>query len=254
MKTIMDRWIAGDASAGEALYREYFGRLEAYLRARGLKGPDAEDAAQEALVRGLQGLKHGSRPDDLTGWLKGIARHVASNQTRLVLSDRLDAGAAPARSARTQAIRAEMSDLLERSIGDLSPADREVVELAHHGNLSRKEIADKLDLPLPAVHSRFARAEQRLRGALEKHFTTVALKNLRPANPTADDVRRLRPLFRDAVVKRHLEDLPEAKAAGVLGIPVATLRARLQSAYELLGYREAPDFREARRDWAAQPR
>lgn len=254
MKTIIDRWMAGDASAGEELYREYFDRLQAYLRARGFKGADAEDAAQEALVRGLQGLKQGGRPDDLTGWLKGIARHVASNQTRLCLSDRLELADAPERSARTQAIRAEMRDLLDRSIGDLPPADREVVELAHQGGLSRKEIADKLDIPLPAVHSRFARAEQRLRGALEKHFTTVALRNLRPANPTAEDVRRLRPLFRDAVVRRHVEDLSEARAAQALGIPVATLRARLQSAYELLGHREAPDFQDARKEWTSQPR
>ena len=249
MKTIVDRWIAGDEKAGEELYREYFSRLEAYLRARGFKGADAEDAAQEALVRGLQGLRQGGRPEDLTGWLKGIARHVASNQTRLVLSEHLEPGDHRDRSARTQALRAEMRELLERSIEALPPADREVVALAHHGGLSRKEIADKLDLPLPAVHSRFVRAEARLRGALEKHFTTVALRNLRPAAPTADEVRRLRPMFRDAVVERHLEDRPEQAAASALGIPLATLRARLQSAYELLGHREAPDFSGARREW-----
>lgn len=250
-QTIIDRWIAGDDAAGEALYRGYFERLQSYLRTRGLKDPDAEDAAQEALIRGLQSLKQGGRPDDLTGWLKGIAKHVASSQTRLCLSDRLEPGDVKTRSARTQAVRAEMRDLLQRSIDGLPKGDREVVELAHHAGLSRKEIADKLDLPLQAVHSRFARAEARLRGALEKHFTTVALRTLKPARPTAADVRSLRPMFREAVVKRHLEDRSEAAAAEALRIPVATLRARLQSAYELLGFREAPDFSDARREWTA---
>ena len=253
MKTIIERWMAGDERAGEHLYREYFGRLEAYLRARGLKGADAEDAAQEAMLRGLQTLKQGGRPEDLTGWLKGIARHVAANQTRLHLTDRIDVGEARDRSARTQAIRSEMRELLERSIEALPPAYREVVALAHRDGLSRKEIADKLDLPLPAVHSRFLRAEARLRGALEKHFTTVVAKKVRPANPPADDIRLLRPLFRNAVIARHLEGRSEQSAATALGIPVATLRARLQSAYELLGYRETPDFADALREWEKGP-
>lgn len=47
---------------------------------------------------------------------------------------------------------------------------------------------------------------------------------------------------------RHLEDLSEDAAALRLGIPAATLRARLRSACEILGVDAAADFSAAREE------
>ena len=67
-----------------------------------------------------------------------------------------------------------------------------------------------------------------------------------------DQVVALRPLVREPVVLRHLEGLSEEAPARRLGVPAATLRARLRSAYELLGGEDTPDFAEAVEAWRAR--
>jgi RNA polymerase sigma-70 factor (ECF subfamily) len=243
MDDALERWMAGEPGAADELYRRYFHRVRQFAARLGNRLADADDIAQEALVAGLEGLKAGRRPDKLTSWLLGIARHVSSKRTRIELNppEQIDPRG---RSGATLAVRQEMNELLARSLEGLPPLYREVLDLRHRENLSRKEIADRLGVPLDTVHARCERAYARLRECLSRHFTTAVLG---AASPVAlEAIERLRPSFRDAVVARHLEDLPETAAAARLGIPVSTLRARLESALEMLHAGPAPDFSAAR--------
>ena len=106
--------------------------------------------------------------------------------------------------------------------------------------------AEKLDVQVEAIHSRLDRVRGKLRESLSKHFTTLAVRRLEEPGVSIDAIRALRPLFRDPVILRHLEDLTETEAARRLEVPVTTLRARLRSAYELLGHEDPPDFSAAR--------
>ena len=246
MPSLIERWAAGDAAAGEALYRDYFARVRDFIGSRGVKDVDAEDIAQEALIAGLEGLREGARPEQLTGWIMGIAKHLQSKRTRLLLSpiDRTDPRQ---RGGGSLLIRKEMSDLLSSILGGLSDTDRKVLDLTHRLGLTRKEIAEKMDVDVEAIHSRLDRVRGKLRESLSKHFTTLALRGPGASGVSLDAVRALRPMFREPVILRHLEDLTETEAARRLAVPVPTLRARLRSAYELLGREEAPDFSEARK-------
>jgi RNA polymerase sigma factor (sigma-70 family) len=245
MPDLVQRWVTGDAEAGEALYRAYFARVRSFIATRGVKDVDAEDIAQEALIAGLEGLRGGAQPDQLTGWIMGIAKHIQARRTRLLLKD-LESIDPRQRSAPSRVIRKEMDDVLHGTLKSLSGLDRQVLELAHRSGLSRKEIAERLDVEVKAIHSRMERVEGKLREALSRHFTTLALGKLERRGVSLDQIEGLRPLFRDPVILRHLEELPEEMAARRLGVPVTTLRARLRSAYELLGSDEAPDFAKAR--------
>lgn len=249
MDELIDRWAAGEAAAAEALYRKYFERVQEFLKRRGCGAHDAEDLAQEAMIAGLDGLKGGKRPDKLTHWLFGIARHLSRRRTRLRLGDDLDREDPAQRTARSVVIRREMRDLLERTMKSLTPGEREILDLSHRAGLSRKEIGERLDLPPEAVHARFQRARGRLREALADHFTTIVASRLKSAPVSLADVQALRPGFRSAVTAVHLEELSPDQAALKLGVPLATLRARLRSAYEMLGGDEAPDFGRAREEF-----
>ena len=253
MPDLVQRWAAGDAEAGEALYRGYFGRVCHYMATRGVKEVDAEDIAQEALLAGLEGLRDGALPEQLTGWIMGIARHLQSKRTRLILGEveKLDP---TMRSAQSKVIRREMDEVLSATLKSLTPADREVLDLLHRSDLSRKEVAERLEVDVEAVHSRMVRVEDKLREALSRHFTTLAVRRFGVPEVPLEAVLALRPIFREPVVLRHLEDLPEEVAARRLGLPAATLRARLRSAYELLGEDEAPDFSKAREEYRKRPR
>jgi RNA polymerase sigma-70 factor (ECF subfamily) len=249
MNDLIGRWVAGDAAAAEELYRDYFSRVKGFILSKGANLNDAEDIAQEALIAGLDGLNAGRKPDRLTHWLLGIAKHVWIRKLE-ERTDELREIVDPAhRSARSMVIRREMGVLLEKSLSRMSEIDREVLDLLYRAGLSRKEIAERLDLSIDTVHARCDRAHARLRRALSRHFTTVAMNRLEAQAISLEDIRQLRPAFRQAITARHLEDLPEATAAQRLALPEVTFRVRLQSAYEILHCGPKADFSKAREQY-----
>ncbi len=246
---LIGKWVGGDRRAAEALYQRYFGRVREFAHRLGSSLNDAEEIAQEAVLAGLEGVKTGRRPDRFTHWLLGIARHLAARRTRTEREGFVDAVDPRSRGARTLVVRREMNDLLERTLEDLPPGCREVLDLLHRDQLTRKEAADRLGVPLEAIHARAERAYGKLREALSRHFTTLVLGPAALRAISLTEVRALRPAFRDAVFARHLEDLPESAAAARLGIPAATLRARLECAYEMLKCEPTADFKPARLEY-----
>jgi RNA polymerase sigma-70 factor (ECF subfamily) len=229
---IIARWVAGDAGAAEQLYRHYFHRVREFVIKRGANIVDAEDVAQEALIAGLEGLKAGRKPERLTHWLLGIARHISFDRERTASDDQLDEIVDPKRrSAKSMVIRREMDALLARALEDMTPNDRQIVDLHYRVGLSRKEIADRLEVSMDTVHTRCERAHARLREALSRHFTTVVLDKLETRAVRLEDIRALRPAFRQVIIARHLKGLSDRDAAVFLQLPEATYRARLGSAY-----------------------
>ena len=253
MDQLIERWAAGDAAAAEELYRQYYHRVKEFIIKRGAHIVDAEDIAQEAMIAGLEGLKAGRKPDRLTYWLLGIARHLSYQKPRAASDEDLHEVVDPKRrSARSMVIRREMDALLERALEGMSPNDREIVDLLYRSGLSRKEIADRLDLPMEAIHSRCDRAHLRLREALSRHFTTVALSKLGPPAISLADIRGLRPAFRQVITAKQLQGLSDREAALQLQLPEATFRARLQSAYEILRCDAQADFCKAREQYKSE--
>jgi DNA-directed RNA polymerase specialized sigma24 family protein len=150
-------------------------------------------------------------------------------------------------------IRKEMGELLEKTMAAMSDNDRQMLDLLHRAGLSRKEIAEKLALPLDTIQARCERAHSRLRESLSRHFTTVTLAKL-PRQPiTLEEIQKLRPAFRQAITVRHLENLPHPAAALRLALPEATYRIRLQSAYEMLKCGANADFTRAREQYKKAP-
>ena len=250
MDDIIGRWAAGDAAAAEELYCAYFERVKEFIIKRGVHIVDAEDIAQEAMIAGLEGLKAGRKPDRLTHWLLGIARHVSFGRKRPESDPALEEIEDPKRrSAGSMAVRREMSSLLAKTLEEMPPNDRQIVDLLYRAGLSRKEIADRLDLTMEAIHTRCERTHSRLREVLSRHFTEVALNRLEPPPITLQDIRGLRPAFRQVILARHLQGLSDRDASVHLQLPEATLRARLASAYEMLHCDAQSDFSKAKAEY-----
>lgn len=250
MDDLIGRWVAGDASAAEEIYRRYYDRVRGFAVRLGENLVDAEDVAQEALIAGLEGLKAGRKPDRLTHWLLGIARHKSARRTRLKL-ETLDLPDPNREGQKTALVRRELGLVLDQNLQKLPPLYRETLELHHKEGLSRAEVAARLQVPIETVHARCERGYAKLREALSHHFTTLAFLPFAKVNLAA--IQKLRPAFRDAVVARHLEGLSEGDAARKLDLPAATLRARLESAYQMLRCGASADWSEARASWRLMP-
>jgi RNA polymerase sigma factor (sigma-70 family) len=201
------------------------------------------------MVAGLEGLKAGRRPDRFTLWLLGIARNLHFKQAQKKHDRITDLVDERARGARTLAVRREMKELLDRSLGELTERDQEILDLLHRKGLSRKEVAERLGMRMDTLHTRCERMHARLREGLSRHLTTVALSRVVRPPITLADIRTLRPAFRAALTARHLDALSDAQASAKLALPEATLRARLRSAYEMLKCDDSSDFSQARDEY-----
>jgi RNA polymerase sigma-70 factor (ECF subfamily) len=127
---------------------------------------DAQDAAQETMVKVLRNL-HRYRSDwRFSTWVFGIARNTCIDEHRRRKRRRttsevevVDCSASPLELTE----REMKAERLRSALDDLPPLYREVLLLYHFEQLKYREIADLLELPLGTVMNRIFRARQRLR-------------------------------------------------------------------------------------------
>lgn len=247
---LIERWVRGEASAGEALCRRYLGRAREFARRIAGREMDPDELASEALEAGLEGLRAGKRPDRFTLWLHGVLRNLVRRRIR----DRKKAAslegtdlAATSGGLLTQLANRELVRLMDDLVPRLPSGSREVIELFRQGR-TREEIAAAIGVPIDAVHARFQRAFRAMREGLSRHFTTMVVAG--PPGPVRwEEIRKLRPSFREAVVACHLDGISKAEAARRLGVPPDTIDARLQTAYETLRCDDRSDFGPARDEY-----
>lgn len=68
-----------------------------------------------------------------------------------------------------QASLDERSHLIQVALAHLSPAEREVLEIAYYEGLSQSETAKRLDIPLGTVKTRSRQALKKLRQTLKNN-------------------------------------------------------------------------------------
>lgn len=151
---------------------------EAWVRrlARALVSDDhaADEVVQQTWLNAL--LWPPRRGGELRGWLATVVRNVVRQRARGEARerDRRRRGARreadPAASGRDALERLELQRQVARAVTDLRPADREVLVLRYYDDLPPRAIARRLDLPVPTVKSRLARARGRLASRLGPHF------------------------------------------------------------------------------------
>jgi RNA polymerase sigma-70 factor (ECF subfamily) len=135
---------------------------------------DAEDLTQETYLRAYRGYS-GFRGGDIRAWLFTILRHAFLDDCRrrgrmpviaAATDDALSLAAltvgAWSPSAEAEALRRLPSEELDRAFTALPPDWRMVVLLADVEELSYREIAGIMDIPIGTVMSRLHRAHKRL--------------------------------------------------------------------------------------------
>jgi len=177
---LLARVAAGDAEALAALYARHQWSLRAYV---GLLTADrglAEEVLQDTLLAVWKGAGGYAGQASVRAWLLGIARRRALAELRrhtwhIVPADEVGPEGVPlapdpADVAMAAAERAE----LEEAISRLSPAQREVLTLIFVHELSYRELADVLAVPVGTVKSRLNAARHALRAILEVSPILVA--------------------------------------------------------------------------------
>lgn len=135
---------------------------------------DAEDVVQESFLNVWRAAgtfragRSGTR-----AWLMSIVHHRAIDKlrgrgSRPLTSPLDDAAPIPGQSDVWKEVSQRLTGSEVRAaLGNLSPEQRESIELAYFGGYSQTEIADRLSLPLGTVKGRMRLGLQRLRTILE---------------------------------------------------------------------------------------
>ena len=146
----------------------------AYNLARWLAGnePDARDLVQESCLRALRSFAR-FRGGDARSWLLTIVRHAAYTALRkrgareqFLDSEMLEAVPDPAPNVEQILERAADIEVVRAAIAQLPDEFREVIVLREMENLSYKEVADVVGVPIGTVMSRLARGRRALQQIL----------------------------------------------------------------------------------------
>lgn len=169
---------AGRQGAFRDLVRRYE-RQVAHLIYLSLGRPeDVEDLSQEVFLRVYHALPRLQPQRSLFSWIYRIASNVVIDEARrrkfrnmlslefLAAEKGLDAAAGPDRDPSVHTERSDVRTIVHMAIRSLPPDQRLVVLLREYEDLTYDEIAEALDISIPAVKSRLFRARQELKTLL----------------------------------------------------------------------------------------
>jgi RNA polymerase sigma-70 factor (ECF subfamily) len=123
---------------------------------------DAEDAVQDALLKGYAGLDDYDATRPFQGWWFAVVRHCCLDVLRRRKTRRSFLrwlGMQPRAAAKPEASQA---DALLRNLERLTPVQRQVLELRYFGECSYRDMAEALGIPEGTVMSRLHAARQAL--------------------------------------------------------------------------------------------
>jgi RNA polymerase sigma-70 factor (ECF subfamily) len=155
----------------EELYRDYVGRIYAYLRSQLGSAVDAEDVTSQVFVKAYEAYaRYEPRHSTPAAWLFQIARNAAlDHHRRAGRRGRMErALAREAEPAADPGIMAQERILYRELMGALAALPerhREVIGLRHSG-LSFLEVGQLMDCSEDAAKMLYHRALKVLRGAL----------------------------------------------------------------------------------------
>jgi RNA polymerase sigma-70 factor (ECF subfamily) len=171
---LVERARRGDLDAYDDLVRAH---QEAAFRAAYLithDAAEAQDAAQEAFIRAYAALDRFDVRRPFRPWLLRIATNAALNrvkaaQRRTAMIERygtraMDTPNSPTIEARV--LRRERSRRVWSAVGQLKPADQQLIVLRYFFELSETELAQAFDVAGGTIKSRLHRALAKLRDAI----------------------------------------------------------------------------------------
>jgi RNA polymerase sigma-70 factor, ECF subfamily len=169
---LIEAALGGEGEAFEELLQRHLDAMYSVAVRITLRPSDADDVVQEASVRIWRALDQFERRSKFSTWVFRITTNVALN---LVSREReptveLDADL-PAPSDNDPERRAEAGAKLEAAVAafeSLPPDQRSCLTLREAHGLAYEEIAEVLDLTIPAVKGQLFRARQHLAATLSR--------------------------------------------------------------------------------------
>jgi len=178
--SLVERCLAGDEAAWEALVRAHTRRVYGFCYRFTGKDSEAQDLTQEVFLRVFRSLKsYRSDEGAFVTWLTRLSRNLLIDHYRRTKQERVTESieeqlpmieGKAGSEARPDGIldRREASEALQLALGKLSPDLREAVILRDLQEMEYREIAGVLNIPEGTVKSRLNRGRAELARVLRQ--------------------------------------------------------------------------------------
>jgi len=155
--------------------------LRRYARGLTADRERADDLVQDTLERAWGKFSMWQKRGAVRAWMFGIMHNLFVDRLRAQRSTPEDSAVevmpeAPQRA--TQSDRLEIADL-DRALQRLPAEQREVVLLVAVEELTYREVAAAIGVPIGTVMSRLSRARERLRGELEGRSVSAKIQRVK---------------------------------------------------------------------------
>jgi RNA polymerase sigma-70 factor (ECF subfamily) len=187
------RLLAGDSSAFDEFVRVFRGKVYQYSYLMCGHREDAEEIAQETLLKVFQNFNQLRQPEYVKAWVFRIAKNACTMRRRkstfapveeLSLDELKPSWKGEGDSRKLEiadwsalpderAISNEMSAILRQAIGELPDIYRSVLLLRDMEELSTAEAASTLDVSEDVIKTRLHRARLAVRQKLDQHLRSV---------------------------------------------------------------------------------
>jgi RNA polymerase sigma-70 factor (ECF subfamily) len=168
-EVLMAHIARGDQLAFRELARRHLPSALALARRILGNAADAEDVAQEALLRVWSNAPRWQPLAKFRTWLTRVVVNLCLDRKRRAPWVALEAAGDipdPAPNTVEQAERDERDRLVNAAIGDLPARQRAAIVLTYSEGMSNAQVADTLDTSVSAVETLLVRGKQNLRRAL----------------------------------------------------------------------------------------
>jgi RNA polymerase sigma-70 factor, ECF subfamily len=162
----------GDRDALDRLLRRHYDRIHAVCRRIAGSTRDADDAAQEALIRIVRAIDRFDGRASFSTWSYRIATNAALDELRkrsrrpqlhVVGDDGRASGGEPADELAQRRVEAVVDRIsIDAALAELPEEFRAPVVMRDVGDLDYAEIAEALSVPIGTVKSRIARGRRML--------------------------------------------------------------------------------------------
>ena len=186
--------VAGEPEAFERFVGHFRSKVFHYSWLMCGRPEDAEEVAQETLLKVFENLGQLREPERVRSWVFRIAKNACLMQRRksvfapaheLSLHELEPAEEVPdgTRPPDLDLLRSELRNVLDRVIAELPPAYRAVVLLRDIEELSTEETAQILDLTTDVVKTRLHRGRLAMRQTLDCYLHNRCLEDQPAPNP-----------------------------------------------------------------------
>ena len=175
-KTLIGRCQAGEKEAFGVLVNKYAGRAIAAAHLILGNRDDAMDASQEAFIRAWRNIRRFNGRSRFYTWYSALMRNVCLSRLRRRRRRRTaelveePAGPRAQTDPTLLAERNERAEQIHQAILRLPLKHREIIVMSHFQEMSYKEMAEALAIPIGTVMSRLHNARKALRKMLPKNL------------------------------------------------------------------------------------